>query len=109
MMQEEKRKSPHALAPEMLTLFTIRPLRCQSPSGSRGRSTGAPRHRGSAGSEQLSGGRYRCSSVPYQAGDLARQQERGRILQQLLLILHLLFAGLGKANAWDSEREKHKT
>lgn len=74
MMQEGKRKTPHALAPEMLALFTVRPHRCQSLSGSRRRSVslGAKLvNRGSAGSERLSGGCHHCSSVPYQAGDLA--------------------------------------
>lgn len=44
-------------------------------------------------------------SVPYQTWDLARQQEGSSILQQLLLILHLLFAGLRKANTWERKRE----
>lgn len=96
---------PPALAPEMLTLFTVRPPRCQSPSGSRGRAAGAARQRGLGAALW---GRYPCSSVPYQAGDLARQQERGRILQQLLLILHLLFAGVGKANAWTVKQKNIK-
>lgn len=48
------------------------------------------------------------SSVPYQTWDLTWQQECSSILQQLLLILHLLFARFRKTDAYESKREKHK-
>lgn len=45
---------------------------------------------------------------PYQAWDLACQQECSSILQQLLLILHLLFARLREVNTWRGMEEKHQ-